>query len=545
MLDRRRFLLSSGIASGLLYSACKTTGSMLHSGDSSNNPVRRRWTNDGNEDFKKKYIEAVTWLKANDQLKKDGKLAAGDPRSYLTYNTILLGHQRSCHHGEWLIFPWHRLYLQYFEQACRFALQDANFALPYWDWTQDRSIPHEFYEVDVLKADRGLGKDGQIPEEFVAQKVIDDILNSQEFTSVHSRAPRPAWLKGGRGVNLGAFERAPHNGVHNSIGGIMANPFDSPTDPIFWLHHCNIDRIWSMWQQRHPSLITPPQSNSPLIEKSGTVTPAVEKPGSTVVAPKPADGAALAGGIVIGGPSTPWEDTVLEIDLKQTKEGKDLIPSIPASAFTRSVAGSATVRSILDIDDLGYIYDTTDKEIPLKIIKKRVVTPPAKRTATIFTGKTDRRGDTLVSIFALNSKDLSESVNLFVQEMNSFVNVVAEGIVPPTDDTLRQETIIRIFLVPGPSYESRPEFMNRSVMSLPEYVGVQAFFGHDHEGDGTITANFNISRWLRTYLDEDNPTELSLVAIALNPKKDFTGVPLFPSSSQAELKLEFNNIIRG
>ena len=25
----------------------------------------------------------------------------------------------------------------------------------------------------------------------------------------------------------------------------------SPYDPIFWLHHCNVDRLWSEWMRRH------------------------------------------------------------------------------------------------------------------------------------------------------------------------------------------------------------------------------------------------------------------------------------------------------
>jgi len=28
----------------------------------------------------------------------------------------------------------------------------------------------------------------------------------------------------------------------------MGDPFTSPADPIFWLHHANLDRVWWSWQ---------------------------------------------------------------------------------------------------------------------------------------------------------------------------------------------------------------------------------------------------------------------------------------------------------
>ena len=46
----------------------------------------------------------------------------------------------------------------------------------------------------------------------------------------------------------GPLEGAPHNGVHGRIGGNIGT-YMSPLDPIFWLHHCNIDRIWDQWNR--------------------------------------------------------------------------------------------------------------------------------------------------------------------------------------------------------------------------------------------------------------------------------------------------------
>lgn len=44
----------------------------------------------------------------------------------------------------------------------------------------------------------------------------------------------------------GVLESQPHNQVHNCIGGFMSDLM-SPTDPVFMMHHSNIERIWLVW----------------------------------------------------------------------------------------------------------------------------------------------------------------------------------------------------------------------------------------------------------------------------------------------------------
>jgi tyrosinase len=43
-----------------------------------------------------------------------------------------------------------------------------------------------------------------------------------------------------------------HNRIHAYVGGTMG-PSTSPNDPVFWLHHCYIDKLWADWQRRHPN----------------------------------------------------------------------------------------------------------------------------------------------------------------------------------------------------------------------------------------------------------------------------------------------------
>ncbi len=53
-----------------------------------------------------------------------------------------------------------------------------------------------------------------------------------------------------------------HNRCHRWIGGDMVAG-TSPNDPVFWLHHCNVDRIWADWQDRYGVDNYAPRSGGP------------------------------------------------------------------------------------------------------------------------------------------------------------------------------------------------------------------------------------------------------------------------------------------
>lgn len=62
----------------------------------------------------------------------------------------------------------------------------------------------------------------------------------------------------GGSVVSGMLEHLPHNSVHNDIGGVTINGFMannmSPVDPVFFMHHGNIDRIWTLWNRKQEAL---------------------------------------------------------------------------------------------------------------------------------------------------------------------------------------------------------------------------------------------------------------------------------------------------
>ena len=47
----------------------------------------------------------------------------------------------------------------------------------------------------------------------------------------------------------GMVEGYGHNHIHQLIGGAMKHPRTSARDPMFWLHHSNVDRVWATWHR--------------------------------------------------------------------------------------------------------------------------------------------------------------------------------------------------------------------------------------------------------------------------------------------------------
>jgi tyrosinase len=94
------------------------------------------------------------------------------------------------------------------------------------------------------------------------QSDIDLALNIPDYD-------RPNWdenpnlITSFRNVLEGwAFGPFLHNRVHMWVGGSMG-PGTSPNDPVFFLHHCNVDRIWTLWQKKHTTSAYAPSINGP------------------------------------------------------------------------------------------------------------------------------------------------------------------------------------------------------------------------------------------------------------------------------------------
>src|SRR4051812_31856168 len=145
-----------------------------------------------------------------------------------------------------LFLPWHRAYLSFFDNAARD--QNENAILPWWDWTSDAShasgLPAAYIsggsalETGPLPAmdgaperrtNRNVGPPGQLP----SAQDVDDLLELDDFRDFSDQL---------QGI---------HDSIHGWVGGDMGVIATSAFDPVFWAHHCMIDRVWYLWQLKH------------------------------------------------------------------------------------------------------------------------------------------------------------------------------------------------------------------------------------------------------------------------------------------------------
>ncbi|MCH8150178.1 MAG: tyrosinase family protein, partial [Planctomycetes bacterium] len=172
-------------------------------------------------------------------------------------------------HGSPAFLPWHREYLKRLEQALQAV--DPRVTIPYWNWGLG-----PLSETTALFQDDRMGPMGSITSGYFAE--LPSAFNPlgwpvrpdlRQFPVGGTALRRNSTLNTGPGwptaTTVGntlaqsafhlfrpSLEHSPHhNRIHGRVGGDMGQ-MTSPNDPIFFLHHCQVDRLWAKWQQDHP-----------------------------------------------------------------------------------------------------------------------------------------------------------------------------------------------------------------------------------------------------------------------------------------------------
>jgi tyrosinase len=203
--------------------------------------------------------------------------------------------------------PWHRAYLRLFERELqRIKPEYKDVTIPYWDWTSERS--KEAVWNGELMGGNGRESDWRVMDgKFAYDKgkwnlylapEVDEAYTKKDLRRRHGyyrgrnrvlrnlQLPQVKDVEGA--LNENPYDGSPwittdsvpvqpqpsfrnrlegfygpgqiHNIVHPWVGGMDFISDDnivnigamssggSPNDPVFWLHHANIDRLWADWQ---------------------------------------------------------------------------------------------------------------------------------------------------------------------------------------------------------------------------------------------------------------------------------------------------------
>lgn len=221
------------------------------------------------------------------------EVAVGDSRGY---TAVARGHgydQDLCHSDDRVFLTWHRAYVYVMERTLNSALkwkrrdESLELTLPFWDWTQfdaQTDAPNGLPKVvnDATYADsqsvqvsnplfsakslyRVASQNLQGQEQFT-QRFADRFRDSidQLKDDVERYLSNPDYARFSSDLNFGA-----HGAIHVRVGGAgptsplpgrsgdMASVVSAAYDPIFWLHHSFIDKIWFDWQQTHGNSTVP------------------------------------------------------------------------------------------------------------------------------------------------------------------------------------------------------------------------------------------------------------------------------------------------
>jgi len=188
-------------------------------------------------------------------------------------------HQVQMEHSSWWFLPWHRAYLWYFEWIVRETIKDKldpgeNFAMPYWPWEDSwndaatgksfRKLPPEFRDPNSSLYDSKRAQAMNIAPDLINDRddaapldidnEVDRLMELCRFVDESGFGGSLTYSLSGDETLIVAGElEVAHNVVHDQVGGSgldrhMSNLMVSPDDPIFWVHHSNVDRLWELWR---------------------------------------------------------------------------------------------------------------------------------------------------------------------------------------------------------------------------------------------------------------------------------------------------------
>ena len=242
----------------------------------SNQPLRvRPAAHLVNDEYLAKYKKALDLMK---------KLPSDDPRNFTQQANVHCAYCDGAYHqvgfpdldlqihNSWLFFPFHRWYLYFYEKILGSLINDPTFALPFWNWDapDGMQLPSIYADPKSPLYDTLRNANHQPPTLVDLDFNLEDPISNGKISNnltimyrqVVSNGKTPTLFLGNPyragdepDPGFGSVENVPHGPVHLWTGDInqpnienMGTFYSAARDPIFYSHHSNIDRMWSIWK---------------------------------------------------------------------------------------------------------------------------------------------------------------------------------------------------------------------------------------------------------------------------------------------------------
>lgn len=143
-------------------------------------------------------------------------------------------HEMHMQHTNARLLPWHRVFLHLYEEALHNYHPDV--CVPYWDWTKSNEQQVPAWLAGVLPTVHTPTRTIAVTRSPGSQEQLASIVSGTAAAMAKTTYDQ-----------FSAPINGIHGGVHIWVGGTMSDASVSPADPIFWLHHANLDRLWWAW----------------------------------------------------------------------------------------------------------------------------------------------------------------------------------------------------------------------------------------------------------------------------------------------------------
>ncbi|CAE6443473.1 unnamed protein product [Rhizoctonia solani] len=253
----------------------------------SNPAIRKEWR-DVDRATQQNYISAVKCLRT-----KPARVNIYPGATlYDDFTTVHMSLSEGIHFVAQFL-PWHRWFVNLYETALKDCGYNGNAI--YWDWTRDAGpnvinspifdpvtgfggtgtnvttrspvATGPFVNFTVVayadySGEKYFGRPHYLDRNFISMVTRDNVVYAIPATEDGSMlSERYTETMMNNIMNNGKdfesfrepFEGIPHAAIHDTIGGDMS-PSSSPNEPLFWLHHTNVDRWWWKWQHLNNSV---------------------------------------------------------------------------------------------------------------------------------------------------------------------------------------------------------------------------------------------------------------------------------------------------